>query len=178
MKPPPHPAPHLVSFHRDVYIRLRMSRDLTLVEARGGKRARAGLRTSPGVQGIDLFTLVGHSGILRHLCPSAFQPRSGLWDQKAQRPMRAKKAHKGSNFQEVDGRSHIGSGLAWRRTTDYHDSHQFPTLQLKNRQPFSQITNGKACSCSCISRKPCYHMTGCQERETAAAYRRMAEMAC
>ena len=96
VKPPPHPAPHLVSFHRDVYIRLRMSKDLTLVMKRR-QRARAGLRTSPGVQGINLFTLVGHSEILRHLCPSAFQPRSGLWDQKAQRPMRAKKAHKGSN---------------------------------------------------------------------------------
>lgn len=27
--------------------------------------------------------------------------------------------------------------------------------------------NGKVSSCSCISRKPCYHMTGCQAREDA-----------
>ena len=29
------------------------------------------------MQGIDLLKIAGHSGILRHLCPSAFQPGSG-----------------------------------------------------------------------------------------------------
>lgn len=27
--------------------------------------------------------------------------------------------------------------------------------------------NGKATSCKCLSKKPCYHMTGCQAREDA-----------
>ena len=33
--PPPHPAPHLVAFHADWSIRLRMSKDMTLVVKRG-----------------------------------------------------------------------------------------------------------------------------------------------
>jgi hypothetical protein len=69
------------------------------------------------------------------------EARSGLWDQKAWRQVRAKKAHEGSNLQDVDGRSHIGSGIAWMTNADSHDSDQFPTLQFKKRQPFGQITN-------------------------------------
>ncbi len=34
VKPPLHPAPQLVSFHTDVYIRLRMSKDLIIVRER------------------------------------------------------------------------------------------------------------------------------------------------
>jgi hypothetical protein len=48
--------------------------------------------------------------------------------------------HEGSNVQAVDGRSRIGSGFAWMTNADSHDSDQFPILQLKNRQPFGQIT--------------------------------------
>src|SRR5512135_3279276 len=43
-----------------------------------------------------------------------------------------------SNLQAVDGRSHIGSGLAWRRTTDSHPSRQIPTLQFKICPPLSE----------------------------------------
>jgi hypothetical protein len=49
--------------------------------------------------------------------------------------------HEGSNLQDVDGRSRIGSGFAWMTTADSHDSRQFPILQFKNRQPFGQITH-------------------------------------
>lgn len=65
------------------------------------------------VQGIDLLNIAGHRGILRHLCPSAFQPGSG---------------DRGSKRVEAVS----------------HDSHQFPILQLKKRQPFGQITNSIA----------------------------------
>jgi hypothetical protein len=57
--PPPHPAPHLVAFQADWSIRLRMSKDLTLVVKRGhgfgveeylaGKRAKQE-STSPAPQ--------------------------------------------------------------------------------------------------------------------------------
>jgi hypothetical protein len=48
--------------------------------------------------------------------------------------------HKGSNLQAVDGRIRIRSGFAWMTNADSNPSHQFSTLQFKNRQPFGQIT--------------------------------------
>ncbi len=42
----------------------------------------------------------------------------------------------------------------------------------------TSLFNGKACSCDCISRKPCYHMTGCEAHEAARnEERKMDEMA-
>jgi hypothetical protein len=97
------------------------------------------LRASRDVQGINRLTIAGHTGILRHLCPSAFQPGSGDRGSKSVEAVLSGR-HEGSNLQAVDGRSRIGSGFAWMTTADSHDSRPFPTLQLKNRQPFSQIT--------------------------------------
>src|SRR5260221_4992017 len=54
-----------------------------------------------------------------------------------------KAASWGSNFQRVDGRGRIGSGLAWRRTTDSQHSCRFPTLRLKICPAFSQITRNQ-----------------------------------
>jgi hypothetical protein len=45
------------------------------------------------------------------------------------------------DLQDVDGRSHIGSGIAWMTNADSHDSDQNSTLQFKKRQPFGQITS-------------------------------------
>ncbi len=42
----------------------------------------------------------------------------------------------------------------------------------------TSLFNGKACSCTCPSRKPCYHMTGCEAHEAERdAERKMDEMA-
>jgi hypothetical protein len=53
-------------------MRLRMSKDLTIVEACGGSpRTWHQRRASREVQGIDLLNTADYTGILRHLGPSA-----------------------------------------------------------------------------------------------------------
>jgi hypothetical protein len=52
--------------------------------------------------------------------------------------------HEGSNLQDIDGRSRIGSGEATMTNADSNPSHQIPILQFKNRQPFGQITTNSA----------------------------------
>ncbi len=97
------------------------------------------------VQGIDLPKIAGHRGILRHLCPSAFQPGSGDRRSKSVEAVLSGR-HKGSNLQPIDGRIRIRSGFAWITNADSNPSHQIPTLQFKKRQPFGQITTD-----SCIT---------------------------
>jgi hypothetical protein len=42
---------------------------------------------------------------------------------------------KGSNFQEVNGSSPIGSGMTWMITADSQHSRQFPTFSSKSDHP-------------------------------------------
>ncbi len=54
-------------------MRLRMSKDLTIAMKWRQTSTRHQLRASLEVQGIDQLTIAGHTGILRHLCPSAWK---------------------------------------------------------------------------------------------------------
>ena len=45
-----------------------------------------------------------------------------------------------SNLQDLDGRSHIGSGFTWMANADSQDSDQFPTLPYKICPSLSEFT--------------------------------------
>src|SRR5260221_429469 len=66
-----------------------------------------------------------------------------------------KAASWGSNFQRVDGRGRIGSGLAWRRTTDSQHSCRFPTLRLKICPPFGSAALLMKLACLSLLRMRC-----------------------
>ena len=72
-------------------------------------------------------------GILRHLCPSAWKHAVVFGIKKRGGRFVPKRRDVWSNLQEVDGRSHIGSGIAWMTNADSHDSDQNSTLQFKKR---------------------------------------------
>ncbi len=108
-----------------------MSKDLTEVSARGGKRARAGLRASLEGPRLDLLNMAGQpwdSPPPVSICISAGQRRS--WVVPRVKAVLSGR-HEGSNVQAVDGRSLIGSGEAPMTNADSHPSVQKPsTLQL------------------------------------------------
>jgi hypothetical protein len=51
--------------------------------------------------------------------------------------------HEGSNLQDVDGRSRIGSGEATMTNADSHDSRQFPIFQFKNGSVSLSVNRSK-----------------------------------
>ena len=74
VQPPPHPAPHLVSFHPRLVNSVADVERLDHCQEAFACAYAQGDGRGDDVQGLDLLNIAGHSGILRHLCPSAFQP--------------------------------------------------------------------------------------------------------
>lgn len=117
-----------------------MSKDLTLVMKRRQTSTRRVTDEAAMCKASICSKLSATGGFSATWVPLPFRrTAAGVQSTSAEAVLSGR--HEGSNLPAIDGRSRIGSGLAWMTNADSNPSHQFPILQFKKRQPFGQITS-------------------------------------
>ena len=92
-----------------------------------------------GGRGLDLFPIVG-TVCFSAVCLRLHLSQAVICGVEKREGELVSTRQKGSNFQDVNGRSRIRSGMASLRTVDSHPSDQSSTLQCKIGPPFSEFT--------------------------------------